>query len=75
MSCETTNSDHFLTPDYPKSHRKRTDSEIESDRFQLYESGQNSVNPISEYERKTADSIGIRQKVNDRIRLAVWQRI
>jgi hypothetical protein len=75
MSDETTNSDHFLTPDYPESHRKRTDPKIRSDRFRMYESGRNSVNPISGYQRKTVDSIGIRQEVNDRIRLAVSQRI
>jgi hypothetical protein len=75
MSCETTKSDHFLTPDYPGSHRKRTDPEIGSDPFRLWESCQNSVDPVSGYQRKTMDSIGIRQKVNDRIRFAVWQRI
>ena len=75
VSCETTNSDHFLIPDYPESHRNRTDAEIGSDRFRLYESDRNLVNPVSGYQRKTVDSIGIRQKVTDRIRLAVWQRI
>jgi len=60
VSCETTNSDHFLTPDSSESHRKPTDPESGSDRFRLYESGRNSVNPISGYQRKPVDSTGIR---------------
>ena len=75
MSCETTNSDHFLTSDYPESHRKRPDPEIGSDQFRMYEFGRNSRNPISGYQRKTVDTVGIWRKVTDRIRLAVKQRI
>jgi len=75
MSCEITNSDYFLTPDCLESHQKRPDPEIGPDRFRPYESGRNSANPISGYQRKAVDSIGIRQKVPDRIRSAVWQRI
>jgi hypothetical protein len=74
VSSQTTNSDHFLIPDDPESCRMRTDPKIGSDRFRLYESDRNAVNPISGYQWKTVDMIGIRWKVTDRIRLAVWQR-
>jgi hypothetical protein len=75
-SCETANSDYFLTSDYPESYRKRTDPEIGSDRFLMYGSGWNSMNPTSRYQRKTVDRIGIRQRVIDRIRLdLVWKWI
>ncbi len=70
-----TNSDHFLIPDGPESHRIRTDPKIESDQFRLHELDRNSVNPISSYQRKTVDRIGIRRKVTYRIRLVEWQRI
>jgi hypothetical protein len=75
VSSEMTNSDHFLIPDGPQLHRIRTDPKIGSDRFRLYEPDRNSVNPISGYQRKTVDRIGIRRKVTDRILLAVWQQI
>jgi len=60
VSSRTTNSDYFLIPDGPESRRMRTDPKIGSDRFRLYESGRNAVNPISGYQRKTVDMIGIR---------------
>ena len=75
VSCDTTNSDHFSTPDCPESDRNRSDPEIGSHRFWMYESDRNSMDPTNGYQRKTADYIGIRQKVTDRIRLAVLQRI
>ena len=68
VSSPTTNSDHFLIPDGPESLRMPTDPKIGSDRFRLHRSDRNSVNPISGYQRKTVDIIGIWWKVTDRIR-------
>ena len=75
MSCEPTNNDHFQTPDYPESDRKWSDLEIGSGRFRMHGSDRNSTNPISRYQRNIASHIGIRQKVTDRIRFTVQQRI
>ena len=75
VSCEPTNIDHFQTLDYPEWDRKWSDPEIGSGRFRLYGSDRNSTNPIIGYQRKTADHIGIRQQVIDRIRFSVSQRI
>jgi len=74
VSFQTANSDDFLIPDVPESRRIGTDPKIGSDRFRLYESDRKVVNPISGYQRKTVDMIGIWWKVTDRIRLAVLHR-
>jgi hypothetical protein len=74
VSSKTANSDDFLVPDDPESRRIRTDPKIGSDRFRLYESDRKAVNPISGYQRKTVDVIGIWWKVTDGIRLAVLHR-
>ncbi len=74
VSSQTANSDDFLIPCDPESRRMRTDPKIGSDRFRLYESDQNALNPLSGYQRKTVDIIWVWWKVTDQIRLAVLQR-